>query len=122
MKRMLLSALLCAMSAFGTDFSGRWSGTAESRHEDGSTGTDAVYFELKQEGTAVTGTGGGPEDVLPINNGKVEGNTVTFEVTPEGRGVFKVKLTMNGDSMSGNVTREGEGGMPVAKLLLKREK
>jgi hypothetical protein len=122
MKRILLSVLLCAIAAFGADFSGRWSGTAESRREDGSTGTDGVYFDLKQEGTAVTGTGGGPEDVLPINNGKVDGNTVTFEVAPEGRGVFKVTLTMNGDSMTGHVSREGEGGMPVAKLSLKREK
>jgi hypothetical protein len=122
MKKLFIAAVLSAVCAFGAEVSGKWAGTADAKSSDGSTNTESVYFTFKQDGAIVTGTASGPNEAHSVEKGKVEGNTLTFELAPEGRGVFKVKLTVDGDNMTGDVIREGEGGAIVAKLLLKREK
>jgi hypothetical protein len=121
-KKLLAVALFLTSSVFAADFSGRWSGTVEGTRSDGSTSTDSVQFNLKQDGAVVTGTGGGANDTFPIGNGRVDGNTATFEIQPEGRPVFKVKVTVDGDTMTGDASREREGRTMTAKLTLKREK
>ena len=122
MRTFFVAVVFSAVCALGAEVSGRWSGTADAKRDDGSTNTESVYFTFKQDGAAVTGTAGSPDQAHSIEKGKVEGNTITFEVVPEGRGVFKVRLTVNGDNMTGDVIRDGEGSTVVAKLLLKREK
>ena len=120
MKRLMVTALLCALSVIGAEVSGKWSGTADAKRDDGSTNTESVYFTFKQVGNTVTGTASGPNEDHSIKNGKVEGNTVTFELEPEGRGIFKVKMTVDGDKMTGDVSRDRD--VKIATLSLKREK
>src|SRR5688572_32963225 len=81
MKKLLIMSLLCAVFAIGAEVSGKWSGTAHVQREDGSTNNENVSFTLKQNGGTVTGTASGPNEDHSIQTGKVEGNTVTFELT-----------------------------------------
>ena len=122
MRKLLAIAVLCASYAIGAEVSGKWSGTVDVKRDDGSTNSESVYFAFKQQGDTVTGTAGGPNEAHPIEKGKVEGNTITFELAPEGRGVFKVKLTVDGDNMTGDVSRDRNGDVQIFKLSLKRDK
>ncbi len=122
MKKLIVAALLCALSVIGAEVSGKWSGTADAKRDDGSTTTENVFFTFKQDGNTVTGTASGPNEDHSIKNGKVEGNTITFELEPDGRGIFKVKLTVDGDKMTGDVSPDGAGDVKIAKLSLKRDK
>jgi hypothetical protein len=122
MKKLIVTALLCALSLIGAEVTGKWSGTADAKRDDGSTSTENVYFTFKQDGNTVTGTASGPNEDHSIRNGKVEGNTITFELEPDGRGIFKVKVTVDGDKMTGDVSSDNAGGVKVATLSLKREK
>jgi hypothetical protein len=58
---------------------------------------------------------GGPPPETKISNGKVNGNTVTFEVTretPNGAMTTKYEGTVAGDEMKLKVTRTGQDGTP----------
>jgi hypothetical protein len=122
MKKLLMSVVFSAVCALGADVTGNWSGTLEATRSDGSTNTDTAQFKLKQEGTSVTGMGGGPNDSFEIRNGKVDGDSLTFEVVASENRTFKVALKVDGDSASGTASREREGQTQTAKLFLKREK
>ena len=77
---------------------------------------------LKQTGDVVTGTGGeNDSDRHEITNGKVTGNTVTFEIQ-QGDRTMKFVLTLEGDKLTGQVTRERDGQQQKTKLDVKREK
>ena len=115
MTRMLMIAL-AATALAAADVTGTWSGTLTP---DGRDAGPALLI-LKQEGNAVTGTAGpDANESHPISKGKVENDTVTFEVeTPDG--VMKFALKQQGDELAGEVTREREGQQHTAKLAVKR--
>ncbi len=89
---------LASMLVFGADVSGKY--TAEGR---GGTQT----LTLKQSGSSVSGSmdagRGGPVD---ISNGKVDGDSVTFEVTRDmgDKGKFTTKYTLKaaGNTLTGS--------------------
>jgi hypothetical protein len=116
MKKPLLAVLMAgALSA--ADVTGRWKGTLTP--EGGNEGPALVI--LKQMGESVTGSGGPDESERhEIINGKVAGDKVTFEIATGGQ--MKFDLTIQGDELSGQVTRERQGQFQTAKLSLKREK
>jgi hypothetical protein len=120
MKNLAIAILLSAALAFAADVTGNWAGTVHATKDDGSTSSDQAQFKLKQEGTKLTGTGGGLNDSFPIENGKVEGDTITLDLVSE-RGVYKLTLKLEGDTMTGDVKRDREGKTQVARLSLKRE-
>jgi hypothetical protein len=76
-KCVILSCLL-AVAAWAADATGKW--TAEVKGRQGNTQT--VTISLKADGGALTGSfqgaRGGPAD---IQDGKVDGNKVTFSIT-----------------------------------------
>ena len=123
--RLWLSILvISALSLSAADVSGKWSGTIEIKTEGGSK-TEPAMVILKQEGTGVTGSGGPHEgEQHAIQNGKVEGNTITFDIPRSGERVMHFDLTATGDQIEGQVTapkKEG-GGTDIARLSLKRVK
>ena len=122
MKRFVIAVFFSAVCAFAADLTGNWSGSVEATRDDGSTSTDGCQFKLKQEGTKLTGTGGGLNDSFEVQNGRVEGDNAVLELSPPGKGTYKVALKVDGDTMTGTVSREREGQTRTAKLLLKREK
>jgi hypothetical protein len=86
--RMKLSALvlgmmLLAAPAFAHDADGKWSGTVTT-----PMGDVQVAFDLKTDGTALTGTTTGPDGAsVAIKDGKVDGNTITFSVSIDAGGM-----------------------------------
>jgi len=88
MTRMLMIAL-AATALAAADVTGTWRGTLTP---DGRDAGPALLI-LKQEGNAVTGTAGpDANESHPISKGKVDNDTVTFEVeTPDGVMKFALK-------------------------------
>ena len=110
MKTILVMALMAlAAPAFAADATGTWKGmleTQEGKHE--------LTFHLKADGDKLTGTVGGlrEEKDVTVDEGKVQGSTITFSVMSEWEGnpiklVYKgevgadeIKLTMGTDDGS----------------------
>jgi hypothetical protein len=80
--KLLLTSLLLTLSISAADFSGKWSGTYID--VSGGNKTEPLLMILTQDGNTITGTVGmTAEQQMPISNGKVDGNNVTFDVTAE---------------------------------------
>ena len=108
-------ALLIAASTFAADaVTGTWKGSAPG--PDGQ-GMD-ITFNLKAEGATVTGTVLTPMGELPVSNGKVDGNAVSFDADAGGMKVSH-KCKVDGDSMAVSVSF-GDGGMPPIDYTMKR--
>src|SRR5262245_56677021 len=67
------------------DFTGKWSGSFVITSPDGEKKDAMAFMDLKQKGAELTGTAGeSPDKQWAIQNGKVDGNKVTFEVQTDG--------------------------------------
>jgi hypothetical protein len=111
-----LMIALAATTLAGADVTGSWKGTFTP---DGRDAGPALLV-LKQDGDAVTGTAGPDESERhPISKGKVEKDSVTFEVETPG-GLMKFALKQKGDELAGDVSRERDGQQQTAKLAVKR--
>ena len=71
----VVAFLLVAVFAFGADVDGKWDGTIP--------GMDIpVSYTFKADGATLTGTSSGPENTtIPIKDGKIDGNKISFSVT-----------------------------------------
>jgi len=71
----VVALLLIAGIALAADLDGKWTGTIP--------GMDIpVSYTFKAEGATLTGTSSGPNDTtIPIKNGKIDGNNISFSVT-----------------------------------------
>ncbi len=100
-----VAALLLAASSFAADaVTGKWKASI-----DGPGGAMEIVFTLKAEGGTLTGTSATSMGELPITNGKVDGDTVSFDVDP-GMGVISHKGKVSGDTLT--LTVEG-GPIPA---------
>ena len=112
---VLLASLVPVAAA---DVTGNWKGTLTPENRE----PEPALLVLKQNGGEVTGTGGGDEsDRHEITNGKVTGDTVTFEIKQQ-EGILKFVLTQSGDTLIGQATLDRNGQQRAAKLNLRREK
>lgn len=124
MKRMrnwivLCAALFLVMSAkpvfAATDATGTW--TTDMSTPDGNSFT--LTFVLKQDGTKLTGTVQGPQgDPLAIDNGKVDGDKLSFTVSFNGTTITH-DGTITGDVIK-MTTKSDNDQMPSMDLTLKR--
>jgi hypothetical protein len=118
MRRTLLILLASVFTLAAADVSGKWTGTLTP--DSGAEGPALLILEHK--GESLTGTAGPDEGQrFDILNGKVSGDKITFE-TDSGKSVMKFELTLKGEEMAGQVSREREGQKQTAKLNVKRTK
>lgn len=98
-----------------TNLTGTWAGDLKT--DDGST--YPLTFHLKQDADKLTGTIDGPTDQpLTIDNGKVDGDKVTFDVTYNGM-VIHHQGTVDGDEIKVSSKTENDQ-MPPMQFTLKR--
>ena len=73
-KLLALALLLTAAPAFAADIDGKWSGSIDT-----PGGAMTIVYTFKTEGATLTGSSLGPDgSALPIKNGKVDGNKISF--------------------------------------------
>jgi hypothetical protein len=118
MHRALLILLASIFTLAAADLTGKWTGTFTP--DDGNEGP--ALLVLQQKGESLMGTAGPDEEQrFDIVNGKVTGDRVTFE-TDSGKSAMKFELTLKGEELSGQVSRERDGQKQTAKLNVKRTK
>ena len=112
--------LLLATAAWATDITGTWKGDVST--PDGNTFT--LTYTFKQDGAKLTGTVLGPQgDPLPLDNGKVEGEKISFSVKVDFNGgtIFSSEGTINGDEITLK-TKADTGDMDMPPMTIKRQK
>ena len=111
MKRMLkvtvlapaISALALVAFAQGKDVNGRWTTTLDRGRQ-----SMTLNMELKVSGNDVTGTIDVAPDVrVQIQNGKLQGNQLTFDITAPERGHTK-SIHFTGDIGAEAITLRNE--------------
>jgi hypothetical protein len=101
-----------------TDVTGAWTGSASG---GGGGGDFTLTFNFKQSGTTLTGTvDGGQGDPLPIANGKIDGDKISFTVEFNGTTITH-EGTVSGDQITLN-SKSSDGNFPAMALTLKRAK
>ncbi len=114
----LLAFFVLAAALLAADATGSWSGNVTIGGE-----TRSAYAVLKQSGANLTGTAGpGEGEQWPIQNGKIEGNKVSFAVSDPNGAVYKVSVTLDGNKAAGEVTVDGGPEAMSGKIELSRVK
>jgi hypothetical protein len=114
MKRKILllavTLLTFTLALWSADISGKWTAQVPGR----SGNMREVTFMLKASGENLTGTMSGRNGDIPIADGRVSGDTISFSVTQEFGG-NSVKQTFNGKITGGEIMfkREGGQGEPI---------
>ena len=83
--------------------------------------TASTTFNFKADGEKLSGTMTGPQGEIPLQEGKVAGNQISFSTTLDfGGNSVKIlyKGTLNGDQMK--MTREREGSGQPREFTIKR--
>jgi hypothetical protein len=117
--------LFMAALALGADIDGKWSGQYNSGTGDPMT----LVYTFKADGNTLTGTSlGGPDTQIPIKDGKIDGNNISFVVVVDFGGQemkFNYKGVLKGDEIELSFEIAGappmESGAPQ-KFLVKRVK
>jgi hypothetical protein len=107
----ILSALFAAVS-LAADINGRWEGTVS-----GPNGDFQIGFNFKVDGAKLTGTVEGPNGEVPIDEGKVEGDHISFK-THFDDSKINHEGTVSGDTIQLKV----EGPWGESEMTLKRAK
>jgi opacity protein-like surface antigen len=106
-----------AGAALAADITGNWTGTTDQF---------SLKFTFKQDGETLTGAVTGPQgDPLPISDGKVHGDKVSFTVKVD-MGGNSMKIThegvIKGDEITLTTKVEGGGDFGGGPMTLKRQK
>jgi hypothetical protein len=119
-KCALVLVSLLAVSAMASDLTGKWSGTFKV---DGGDHTVPQLFLLKQQGKTLTGSGGpNSGEQYPIENGRIEGNDIRFELTTgEWKFTYDLRQTES-EALHGDLKLESVGDSRTAKVSLERVK
>jgi hypothetical protein len=115
LRLLLTTFVLLAASAFGADVDGKWSGSIDTPN-----GAVNIGFNLKAEGTTLTGTTTGPDGMdVKISDGKVDGNKVSFNVTLDFGGM-PLTIAYTGEVAGANMKMVLDfAGMPIEIALKK---
>jgi hypothetical protein len=122
MKRLIAVALVLAASApavtaqTSASFTGKWEGTMTIQGPDGAESESGpVLFNLTQDGKALAGTAGPPDQQTPIQKGVVADGKATFQVQSTRR-LYAFTLTIVDGRLQGEMTTEIDGAVVRAKI------
>jgi hypothetical protein len=116
MRKILLALFLFTTSALAADFSGKWSGSGLTHGE-----SHPLYFVLKQDGNALTGTGGpDANEQHEFKSAKVEGGKIILEIAAGEKGTLHFELEADGDGLKGTVVLQREDGKETGPVTLKK--
>jgi hypothetical protein len=119
MKKIIAIILLLAVNAVAQDFSGKWSG--EFKVNGGDHGVPQVFM-FKQSGNTLAGSGGpNTGEQYPIENGKVDGNRLVFEITT-GEWKFLYDLKATGEGIAGTLELKSVNDRRTATVSLNKVK
>jgi hypothetical protein len=102
---------LLSLTALAADIGGKW--TAQVPGRNGQTREQT--FNFKVDGSTLTGTVSGRMGDMPIADGKIDGDQVSFTQTMEFNGnsmKFVYKGTVSGDEIKFSRQRDGGEGEP----------
>ncbi len=114
---LVFALLALGASATAADATGKWKGSFTSEE-----GTHELTFNLKADGDKLTGSVIGlHEKALDVNEGKVEGSTITFSVMAEWEG-NPIKLVYKGEVAADEIrfTMGTDDGAWSTELTAKR--
>jgi hypothetical protein len=114
MKKLALATLVFALgsvTALAADFNGKWSADIPGRN--GNTQTTTFTFTVDATAMTVTGTVSGRMGDMPITNGKVTADTITFDVVRNFNG-NSITMSYSGKADGDTIkfTRTFSGGAP----------
>jgi len=100
-RHLALVVTLCVV-AFAplraADVDGKWSGSIDT-----PMGAIPIEFNFKADGATLTGSMGGPDGgQIPIKNGKIDGNKISFNVSVDFGGMtldFVYTGSLSGDTL-----------------------
>jgi opacity protein-like surface antigen len=122
-KHFVAVAVLLAVvagAALAADITGTWTGALSM----GDIQINLTYA-FKQDGDKLTGSVTGPQgDLLPLKDGKVQGDKLSFYVTfegPNGSAKISSEGTIKGEEITLNTKMEGGPG-DFPPLTLKKSK
>src|SRR5438105_9650960 len=97
--RIAVAVAVIAGAAIAADVSGKWTGSMTMGDNQFT-----LSYDFKQDGEKLTGTVTGPQgNPLALNDGKVEGDKLSFTIQAEGpNGSFKISSegTIKGDEIT----------------------
>ena len=120
MKKAMAAFVLITISALAADLTGKWSGSFKVEGGDHSI---PQCFTLSRHGKSLSGSGG-PDagEQYPIENGRVEGDEATFQLTT-GEWKFTYHLRqLSADGLAGDLKLESVNDSRTAKVSLTRVK
>ncbi|HEY7672675.1 MAG TPA: hypothetical protein VIC71_10690 [Gammaproteobacteria bacterium] len=113
---LALTIALLPLFAFAADISGTWTASFDTQ-----IGVQSYTFVFKVDGAALTGTAKSANGEYPIEEGKVDGNAVSFVENMMYQGM-PLKMTYTGNVVSDNeiqFTRD-VAGIAKEELVAKR--
>jgi hypothetical protein len=116
--KQLLVLLFSVLALSAADLSGNWPGMLET-----ARGVDDHNLTLRQSGNTLTGTIAFSRGKWDLQNVKLDGQKLTFDVTMSGASpwVLSYDLQVAGDEIAGKVSAK-QGQFPGGKVRFKREK
>ena len=117
-------ALLISLAARAEDKKPEITGTWKSSFTNQNGQVRESVFKLKAEGEKLTGTVSGRQNDTAIEQGKIKGEEVSFQVTREFNGnkmVFKYTGKVSGDTIKGKFESERDGQPQKRDWEAKRE-
>jgi opacity protein-like surface antigen len=106
-----------AGAALAADITGNWTGSSDQF---------TLTFAFKQDGEKLTGAVTGPQgDPLPISDGKVQGDKISFTVKVDMGGnsmTIRHEGAIKGDEITLTTKVEGGGDFGGGPMTLKRQK
>jgi hypothetical protein len=112
---MATALLLLAVPAFAADVDGKWTGSVST-----PGGDFPVNFTFKAEGAVLTGSMAGFDGSdIQIKDGKVDGNTISFNITLDFGGM-PLTLSYKGVVSPDEIKFSGDaGGLPFEFVVKK---
>ena len=122
----LVAFVISGAIAQSANVSGTWTGEMQQKQDGGDMAHAALVFVLKQADGHVTGKAGPEGAGGPINDAKLEGDRLTFSVTPaagEKGPTWKFDLKVSGTRMEGRAQgTNGDHSLGSTDVVMNRSK